>query len=224
MQTREFGTTLPKIIKISKNENRTIVFNKITGSKIVLEKNSSLTLVAVTDSGCKKTQKLSIKFVGENSKLTFTAIIIGKNFDSFNFETETLHMAAKTTASINVFSALSDSSSVNYKGLITIEKEGIKTNSHLSHKTILLSENTHVETTPSLEIKTDDVSAGHSAFIGRLDKNLLFYLQSRGIDEKKAKKLMIQGFFNNAVNSISDKIVRKILAEEIQNSLSRDKI
>jgi len=218
--TKEFGTNLPRIIEVKKNDHKTVIFNKISESTISLEENSTLILAGVVNKGEKNNQKITFEFKGENASLKFLAFVIGEKDNSFNFETTALHYPPKTKASFSVISAMFDNSSVKYAGNIIIEKDSEKTDSSLTHKTILLSENATVETTPSLEIKTDDVSAGHSVSTGKPDEEMLYYLSSRGIDRKTATNLMVKGFLENALKLVADATVREILAERIDTILT----
>lgn len=219
--TNEFGTNLPQKILVKNSQQRTIVFSQLSESDIILEENSTLTLAGVINKGSAKNHKISFKLSGKNADLKFVAIIIGKNSESFNFETISQHLTPKTKAFFGIFSAMFDSSSIDYKGNIIIEPEAKKTNSYLSHKTLLLSENSKASTLPCLEIKTDDVSTSHSATVGHSDENTLYYLASRGLDKKTAIRLMVEGFLDSATSLIPDKIIRKILMEEIENLIAR---
>jgi Fe-S cluster assembly protein SufD len=65
---------------------------------------------------------------------------------------------------------------------------------------------------PNLEIETGEIEgAGHASATGRFDDQQLFYLQSRGIHEEEARRLVVHGFFND--------IVRKIGVPELEDSL-----
>lgn len=47
---------------------------------------------------------------------------------------------------------------------------------------------------PNLLVDNYDVSASHSAYISDFDKDSMFYLKSRGISEKDARELLLEGF------------------------------
>ena len=47
---------------------------------------------------------------------------------------------------------------------------------------------------PNLLVDNYDVSASHSAYISDFDKESMFYLKSRGISEKDARRLLLEGF------------------------------
>jgi Fe-S cluster assembly protein SufD len=69
----------------------------------------------------------------------------------------------------------------------------------------VLSEGTRADSIPNLEIETGDiVGAGHASATGRFDDEHLFYLQSRGITEEEARRLVVLGFLSEIVQKIGE--------------------
>ena len=58
----------------------------------------------------------------------------------------------------------------------------------------MISEESHSDTIPVLDIRNDDVDCGHEAKIGSIDQGQIFYLMSRGISEEEAKSMIVRGF------------------------------
>jgi Fe-S cluster assembly protein SufD len=76
-----------------------------------------------------------------------------------------------------------------------------------------------------LEIKTGDIAgAGHASATGRFDDEQLFYLQSRGIDELDARRLVVMGFLVDVVSKINDSKLVGELTQKIQQKLSRTEV
>src|SRR5581483_6496184 len=68
---------------------------------------------------------------------------------------------------------------------------------------LLLSDGARADSVPNLEIETGDIAgAGHASATGRFDDLQLFYLQSRGIPEDEARRLVVRGFFADVVQRI----------------------
>jgi Fe-S cluster assembly protein SufD len=65
---------------------------------------------------------------------------------------------------------------------------------------LLLSRDASINAKPELEIYADDVQCAHGSTIGELDKDALFYLRSRGIDEMTARQLLISAFLDEALD------------------------
>jgi Fe-S cluster assembly protein SufD len=73
---------------------------------------------------------------------------------------------------------------------------------------------------PNLEIETGEiVGAGHASATGRFDDEQLFYLQSRGIPENEARRLVVRGFFADVINKIGIPDVRHRLLAQVEQEL-----
>ena len=97
---------------------------------------------------------------------------------------------------------MNDQSTGVFNGKIYVRPQAQKTNAYQSNKNVLLSDESTVNTKPQLEIFADDVKCSHGCTVGRLDEEGLFYLQSRGIPEKKAKALLLHGFAMDILEKI----------------------
>ena len=198
-----------------------IVFReKLSPSEIVVPGDTELTYILfLTETPKKAENKLNFTFPSPGANLNFFAFVLGKNSSKFNFETISRHFSRLTTANYYIRSILFDHSEVNYKGNLAIEKKGILTNAYLSHHTLMLSPDCKTTSIPSLEIEADDVKAGHSATIGQTDKDMLFYLQSRGLNLQEAEKLIVKAFMKVDLLKIKDLKLRHKIEKRIEESL-----
>ena len=81
-----------------------------------------------------------------------------------------------------------------FHGRIVVHKDAQKTDAKQTNRNLLLSDDAQIDTKPQLEIYADDVKCTHGATIGQIEENALFYLQSRGIDEVSARRLLLMAF------------------------------
>lgn len=212
--------TLPQYIKtlppkLTLQKSGTYIVDRLETSEINLPENVDIQFIAILKKGWEGTKTLNFNFNGRGSTINFLAFVIGKNNEKFNLKTNSNHFAGETNAYYTVKTVLFDKSEMDYVGYLNIHKNAQIIDSHLSHHTLLLSPDAKVKTVPSLEIEADDVKAGHSATIGRIDDEMLFYLKSRGIGEKEAKALLVQGFIKEDLTKIEDEKIRRILDEEL---------
>ncbi|HEU4472101.1 MAG TPA: Fe-S cluster assembly protein SufD [Flavisolibacter sp.] len=107
-----------------------------------------------------------------------------------------------------------------FNGKIFVHQQAQKTNAFQSNKNILLSESASVNTKPQLEIFADDVKCSHGCTVGQLDMEGLFYLRSRGIDEKVARALLVQAFAGDILERIGQGPIRQyveaLVAEQLE--------
>ena len=90
-------------------------------------------------------------------------------------------------------------------GDVLIAPSAPGTDSYEQNRNLVLSEGTRADSIPNLEIETGDiVGAGHASATGRFDDEHLFYLQSRGITEEEARRLVVLGFLSEIVQNIGE--------------------
>ncbi|OGJ63449.1 hypothetical protein A3C37_00895 [Candidatus Peribacteria bacterium RIFCSPHIGHO2_02_FULL_53_20] len=118
-----------------------------------------------------------------------------------------------------------DHAHIAASGMIGIGSQGAGTHSYLTQHVLMLDPTAKVDAIPGLEIKTNDVKASHSATVSRVTPEDLFYFGARGIIEKEARRMYIQGFFGDVLGRIVDPAVRakaeEALGIQSQNSSSR---
>ena len=107
-----------------------------------------------------------------------------------------------------------------FLGTIGVRPHAQKTDAHQLNKNLLLSRRASVDTKPELEILADDVKCSHGATVGDLDESALFYLRARGIDEAEARRMLIQAFAADAIDTVEDAALRAHLGGHLQRWLS----
>jgi Fe-S cluster assembly protein SufD len=91
-----------------------------------------------------------------------------------------------------------------FHGRIIVHKDAQKTDAKQTNRNLLLSDTAQIDTKPQLEIYADDVKCTHGATIGQLEENALFYLRSRGIDEKSARRLLLMAFAGECLDRMQE--------------------
>jgi Fe-S cluster assembly protein SufD len=89
-----------------------------------------------------------------------------------------------------------------FQGLITVEEGAVKTNAYLSNKNLLLGRGARADSMPRLIIKNDDVRCTHGSTTGKISETELFYLRSRGLSPKEAKRLIVAGYLDDALKAV----------------------
>jgi Fe-S cluster assembly protein SufD len=125
-------------------------------------------------------------------------------------------------------------SRVNYKGAlqgegartvwigdVLIARTAPGTDSYEQNRNLVLSEGTRADSIPNLEIETGDIAgAGHASATGRFDDEHLFYLQSRGISEHEARRLVVLGFLSEVVQKIGEPQLQERLIDALEVELT----
>ena len=98
---------------------------------------------------------------------------------------------------------MKDNSIGIFNGKILVAKEASGTDSILNNNNLLLSDKSEIQSNPHLEINCEDVKCAHGSTSGNLDKEALFYLRSRGIDEVDANEILINGFISKLLSQFN---------------------
>lgn len=106
-----------------------------------------------------------------------------------------------------------DRSVASLAARVEVARDAQQTDGEQSLRGLLLDRGATVNLKPELEIFADDVKCAHGATVGELDRNALFYLQSRGIDDARAQALLTRAFVADAVARIGDDAVRAAFEE-----------
>ncbi|UQE76892.1 Fe-S cluster assembly protein SufD [Gordonia sp. PP30] len=105
-------------------------------------------------------------------------------------------------------------------GDVLIRPSAEGTDTYELNRNLVLTDNARADSVPNLEIETGDiVGAGHASATGRFDDEQLFYLQSRGIPEEQARRLVVRGFFGEILAKIAVPELRERLAAAVEAEL-----
>lgn len=129
------------------------------------------------------------------------------------------HQAPGCTSSQTVRSVLDNQARGVFQGKVHVHQAGQRTDGYQLCNTLILSEGAEMDTKPELEIYADDVKCSHGATTGQVDDEALFYLRSRGIPERAARALLIEGFLAEVVESVHNENVQAAALGKIREWL-----
>ena len=107
-----------------------------------------------------------------------------------------IHLAPNTTSKIISKSIAANGGIANYRGTVRINKDAINSKSIIKCDTIILDDISKSDTIPKNIVENKSSYLEHEATVSKLDEEKLFYLMSRGLDEERAKELLIIGFID----------------------------
>lgn len=184
---------------VSDNENKTFVIF-LTGDK-------------------EQIGDIKIIIEGKKAYVQILGIIIGQGKQKINLYTLQDHLKPESVSDLLIKSVLFGESRFNYKGLIKIEEDAQKSNAYQKNQNLLLSSKAWADSRPYLEILANDVRCTHGVTVGQIDKDQLYYLQTRGLDDQAATQLIVEGFCQEVLNRISDDKIRKELKEKLDRKI-----
>ncbi|MEC5217225.1 Fe-S cluster assembly protein SufD [Actimicrobium sp. GrIS 1.19] len=108
-----------------------------------------------------------------------------------------------------------------FNGKVMVRPGARKIDARQSNRNLLLSGKAHIDTKPQLEIFASDVKCTHGATVGQLDPDEVFYLQSRGLSDVAARKLLTYAFGAEIIERIPVASVKRRLAHQLLEQTGR---
>jgi Fe-S cluster assembly scaffold protein SufB len=163
--------------------------------------------------------RIDNRLVGDRSSVDQAEIVFGGAGQLIDLTSYTWHTGRDTTGYLLSKAALQDDARSFMKGLITIDRSAVGTDSFLGEFGMNLSKRARAVAIPSLEIDQPDCRrAAHSSSVGPIDEGQVFYLESRGIPADEARKFIVLGFLEPVVARIPlpdvQERVRELLDEK----------
>jgi Fe-S cluster assembly protein SufD len=184
-----------------------------------LEKDSKLKLFNVTLGGRFSKTRVEASLVGQGSEAELKALYLASGEQFFDFHTLQDHQVGNTRSDLLFKGALQDTARTVYAGLIRIEKGAARSDAYQANRNLVLSDHAKATSIPMLEIDNNDVRCTHGATVGPVDPQSMFYLQSRGIPEATAKRMIVQGFFGDVLDRIPFEHARNLIEADLEARL-----
>ncbi len=131
------------------------------------------------------------------------------------------HQAPDTTSDLYFKGALADSAHSVYTGMIHIAEGARGTDAVQANRVVKLSEDAWAESVPNLEIENNDVRCAHASTVGPVDEEQQYYLESRGVPPDAAQRLIVGGFFDDALDHFPVPEARVLVTSRIDSELDR---
>ncbi|MFA5041387.1 MAG: Fe-S cluster assembly protein SufD [Bdellovibrionales bacterium] len=160
--------------------------------------------------------ELDVLLVGEGAQVALNGIMLLRNREHADTTTRITHQAPGCSSRQVFKTVLDDKSRGVFKGKISVVEGAQKSDGYQLSRALLLSDQAEMDAKPELEIFADDVKCSHGSSIGDLDDDAMFYLRSRGLNEKQARRLLIEGFVSEMLDEIRVEEWREIFRHEIE--------
>jgi Fe-S cluster assembly protein SufD len=201
-----------KNYKIDKKSNTNIKYDYSS----ITQKENSISETFIFSSGSDYIKnEVSCNLEGQYSSAFINGIHLLSKNKHHEIRTNTNHLYENTKSYQLIKSVIDDSSKSVYQGKIYVDSKAQKTDGYQLSKAVLLNEQAEFNAKPELEIYADDVKCSHGSASGSLDEDSIFYLMSRGLDQKTAKELLINGFLLDVVEKITDEEIKKLIKNMI---------
>ena len=157
------------------------------------------------------------ELIGKYSDNMINTLYLGKNKNILDYNYHIKSISPYSTSNIRTEGMLNDEAYKQHKGIIDFVEGSSKSKGEELENCILLSDKAISKSAPLLMCHEEDVEGSHGVSTGKIDKDKLFYLMSRGLSEKEANKLIIYANFNKVIGSILDIDIRNMIIEYLDN-------
>ena len=188
--------------------------------KCDLEKNSSLENYLIS-SGLKFNKlDIEINLNEEYSKSSVFSALNLMNNEHQEIKTRINHNAPHCHSYQKVKNVLNNESKGIYQGKIFVKNIAQKTDAYQLSRALLLNDTAEFDAKPELEIYADDVKCSHGSTSGSIDLNSVHYLKSRGIPEKEAYQMLVNGFLSEILEKLPKGKLKNFLIEKLESQIN----
>ena len=163
---------------------------------------------------------IQIDHVEENSRSSIFSALNLLGIEHQEIKTLINHNSPNCQSYQKIKNVLNDQSKGVYQGKIFVKNIAQKTDAYQLSKALILNDESEFDAKPELEIYADDVKCSHGSTSGSIDFDSLHYLKSRGIPENEALQMLINGFLNEALETLRDKKLKFFLIEKLESQIN----
>lgn len=188
-----------------------------------LERDAELRSLGVAFGASLARAEVESLLEGDGSRSEMLGVYFAGGSQHFDHRSIQDHVGSRTASDLLYKGALKGASRAIYSGTVIIREGAHRCDAYQTNRNVLLSEKAKAHSVPNLEILTNDpVRCGHAASVGPVDEDELFYLQTRGIPQDEAERLIVTGFFREVLDRVQLEEVRNGLAQAIDLELARE--
>jgi Fe-S cluster assembly protein SufD len=140
-----------------------------------------------------------------------------------DYRTFQQHIAPDTLSDLLFKGTVDDQAGSVYTGMIHIHPDGAGSNAFQTNRNIKLSEDAWAWSVPNLEIENNEVRCSHASTVSPVDPDQRFYLHSRGVPPIVADRLIVAGFFEEALRRVqipaAATIARALISDKLDERL-----
>ncbi|MDR1792444.1 MAG: Fe-S cluster assembly protein SufD [Bacteroidales bacterium] len=193
----------------------------LTSQTLVYQHADSLLKTHVNSlNGGRVHNTLTVHLDGKNAKAHCNGLYLLDKQQHVSHAVSIYHHVSDCQSTQNYHGILDEQAKAEFTSRVYVAKDAQRTQSEQLNRNILLTDTASVNSRPFLEIYADDVKCNHGATVGQMDEEAIFYLKSRGICEKNAKKLLLHAFAKEIVDKIAIPSLVEYCDEFVQKRLS----
>jgi Fe-S cluster assembly protein SufD len=187
----------------------------VSHARVVIGRDGSLHIGEAGLGGALSRLQLQVDFEGDGSSASVVGAYFGDEKQTLDYRYTMHHQGVNTSSDMFLKGAVQEEAVSVFTGMIRIEEEAQKTNAFQTNRNLILSDGASAQSVPNLEILANDVRCGHGSTMGPLDEEQRYYLMSRGLDKARVDRLLVHGFFNEALARFPEPVIADVVTSWI---------
>ncbi|MBI0001532.1 Fe-S cluster assembly protein SufD [Bartonella sp. W8122] len=186
-----------------------------------LDKKAKLTLYIVNIASEFNRQEIDIEMPGEGGNFQLRTINLLAGASHSDVTMFVRHIGEDTVSTEIVRNVVADKARGAFQGMIKVSREAQKTDARMTCNSLILSDDAEFDSKPELEIFADDVACGHGSTVAEIDREQLFYLMARGIEESVARGLLVKAFVSQLIDDVENDQMKDVIVALINQWLEK---
>jgi Fe-S cluster assembly protein SufD len=193
-------------------------------SRVTLEQDARYKSVAMISGGTLARHEAHVTLKAAQAHAELHSAVLGHGLSKaathadFTYVIE--HQAADTSSNTSAYNVLDGNARGVFQGKIIVRPDAQRVDAQMQTRAMMLSEGAEMDAKPELEIYADDVVCAHGSAIGELDRDALFFLRSRGLDEATARQLLVAAFLEQVTTHIDDEGLSEIMRQLVDTKIN----
>lgn len=189
-------------------------------TRLMQHVKSSYETVTLTRGACFSRHDIQSLLIGREVSCNINGLYMLNGVQHYDTKILADHMEPDGNSNQLYKGILDDEARTVFQGKIHVRRPAQGTDGRQLSNALLLSAAAEIDAKPELEIYADDVQCAHGATSGSLDEEPLFYMQTRGIPEDDARRLLMGSFLSDVIKDIECDNIRSIFQNEIDGRLA----
>lgn len=184
-----------------------------------VERDAKLETIALSLGGGLTKALQTVTLAEPGASVSTRGIVFADGNRHFDHHTFMDHTARNTSSELDYRTVAGDHARSAYTGRLRITKDAAGADAHQRNHNMLLSDTARADTIPELEILTNDVKCSHAAAVGPIDEEQIFFCTSRGLSPAEARRAIVLGFLEPAVDGIPGESLQKRVRDALDARL-----
>ncbi len=198
------------------------IYNFVTKRGICKGDNAKISWTQVETGSAITWKYPSCILQGDYSVGEFYSVAVTNNYQQADTGTKMIHIGKNTKSRIVSKGISAGKSHNSYRGLVKVFKKADNARNFSQCDSLLMGDRCGAHTFPYIEVDNNSANVEHEATTSKINEDILFYCQQRGLGEEKAVEMIVNGFAKEVLNKLPMEFAveaQKLLAISLESSV-----